>query len=75
MQKVHVLESCDNIRYMHVTLDPCLLLELDEKKMHLGYFCGTVQRPIFVIEQASTSNIDMSVSSNFDFVNPCVHRF
>ena len=43
MQKVHVLESCDNIWYMHVTLDLCLSLELDEKKMHLGYFCGTVQ--------------------------------
>ena len=45
------------------------------KKMHLGYFCGTVQIPIFVIQQAGTSKMDIRASSNSNFVNPCVHRF
>ena len=45
------------------------------KKMHFGYFCGTVPRLIFVIWQASTGEMDTHTSSNFDFVNPCVHRF
>ena len=52
MSRVYVLESSSNI-----TLDPCSAFEL-VIKMHLGYFCGTVQIPIFVIQQAGTSKMD-----------------
>ena len=30
--------------------------------MYFGYFCGTVQSPIFVIQQASTDETDISAS-------------
>ena len=74
MWRVYVLGSSCNIRCMYVIFYPCSAFEL-VLKMHLGYFCGTVQIPIFVIQQAGTSEMDLSASSNSDFVNPCVRRF
>ena len=63
MWKVHAPESCYKIWYMHVILDPFSTFELFGK-MHLGYFCSTVQRPIFVTGQANRVGQSREIYSN-----------